>query len=220
MGAGNEAAASWNDVFWWITARTTSLESRALLWERQTAHSVVTESLNFKHSAARAFAQQHIYTNVYLFVFFLLFFFFFSSDRLVQARPPTLTMLCLYFALIKTSGFAEMKFAVMGVSCCCHIPILLNAKWGRVYWIMIRHQQLRCYNLYIPSCLDMEAIFHLITTDLFNFKQSCPYWGIGDEMPSCAFGPGNSSFSYFLLTSHRGLRVMASVNILWQIVLL
>lgn len=52
-----------------------------------------------------------------------------------------------------------------------------------------------------------------------NFKASCPYWGKEDEA-LCSFRPGNSSFSYALLTSHRRSRVMASVRILWQIVLL
>lgn len=147
MGAGNEAVVSWNDVVWWITACTTSLESRALLWERQTAHSVVTESLNFKHSASSSFCtftQTFIYSG----------FFFFFSDRL-DLQPSTC---CVYFLCLSKAEmfFAEMKFSKLGVSCYCHI-LIMNVIWGAVHWIMIKNQQLRCDYLHIPTSLDMDA---------------------------------------------------------------
>lgn len=64
--AANKAAVLWN-VFWWVTACTAILKSRACLWASQTTHSVVTESLNFKPPATQAFAQQvkHLFINLF-----------------------------------------------------------------------------------------------------------------------------------------------------------
>lgn len=66
VGAGNEVMVSWNFLINYnIGAR--SSQSTASLWERNT---VMTDSVNFKYSTTQAFPQQHIYTNVYLFIVF------------------------------------------------------------------------------------------------------------------------------------------------------
>lgn len=127
--------------FWWITALMTGLESRALLWERHSERSAVTESLNFKKLCSSSFyTTPHLHNTLFIHVFFYCLS---LSDRLVQARPQTPTMLCLYSVLIRTSSFAEMKFD--GSQFLLHF-LILNTKQEEGFWIMIsQQQQLRRY---------------------------------------------------------------------------
>lgn len=53
-----------------------------------------------------------------------------------------------------------------------------------------------------------------------SFKATIPYWATGNEPLSCSFEPEKVSISYVLLIFHKRPRVIASVEILWQIVLL
>lgn len=164
----------------------------------------MTESLNFKRSTARVFAQQHIYTNLYLFMFF----FFILRQAFTGSTSNPLRVVFIFCSC----SFADIQFAVMGASCCYHIPIL-NAKWRQVCWIIIRHQQLRCYYLYILCSLDMDLHRDTHAVLVKVFKKSHLYLSF---KTTCSLRPAFHTLSFI---SHRRPRVMASVKILWQIVL-
>lgn len=74
---------------------------------RQTERSVVTGSLNFKHSSAALATKAHLYRRLFIHVIFPSHAAFYKPPGAAPSRP------CLFSILCPTSSFAEMSFVVV-----------------------------------------------------------------------------------------------------------
>lgn len=218
MVAGNEAVSR-NDAFWWITAYSTPyVESLQLCYKRETLHILLWQNLWILSTLQL----EPLHNNNNTFTQTLIYSCFFSLRQASAGSTSNLHHAVFVFC-------TDIEFAVMGVSWFYNIPIL-NVKWERVYWMLIRLQQLRCFYSDVPQAFRhgctrrrtcrMILSGHLSYCYLWFIYVFCPYWGIGDEPLLCPFAFENSNLSYFFPIDHRRPKMFALVKVPWQIVLL